>query len=183
MGEMEFVEFLYKKLKKKFKDYTLSKYESLIYKVTVDKDGSNALSYFPVIPENPKRGSYAFQTDLLVKKDNLPLVVIEAKWNNITSHDVLTYSTKALKHKEVYPYLRYGLIIGGGIKFLPRRFFIHNQGFDFAFAMNDTNNYTQIESFFKVIEEQIECSLYNLEILQNKVKPKAYNAVSKYIKN
>ena len=52
---------------------------------------------------------------------------------DITTHDVLTYSTKARKHKQVYPYLRYGLVIGS-VERIPRRFFTHNEGLDFCVA-------------------------------------------------
>ncbi|MBC7081821.1 MAG: hypothetical protein H5T44_06250 [Thermoplasmatales archaeon] len=55
------------------------------------------------LPQKPKRGRLAFQNDILIKKGDLPLVVIEAKYNSLTTHDILVYSTKALKHKEVYP--------------------------------------------------------------------------------
>jgi len=43
----------------------------------------------------------------------LPFVVIETKYGSFSTHDVLIYSTKALKHKEIYPYIRYGFVVGG----------------------------------------------------------------------
>jgi len=81
----------------------------------------------PNKPRKPKRGSYAFQTDLLIirKNNKLPLVVLETKYGGFSTHDVLTYSSKAQKHKEVYPYLRYGLVVGGTDK-ITNNFFIHN---------------------------------------------------------
>ena len=59
----------------------------------------------------PKRGTSAFQTDLCIFEDktpevSIPRVVIEFK-TGITTHDVLTYSAKAVRHKKIYPYLRY----------------------------------------------------------------------------
>src|SRR5450755_2665962 len=83
---------------------------ALLYQVTVN----NELS-LTVDPTHPTRGNSAFQTDLCVfeekKKDILiPRVVMEFK-SRITTHDVLTYSAKARKHKQVYPYLRYGIVI------------------------------------------------------------------------
>jgi len=55
------------------------------------------------------------ETDLLVV-ENLdevkwtPRVVIEAKGNGaINTHDAITYSHKAATHRQVHPYLRYGL--------------------------------------------------------------------------
>lgn len=84
-------------------DYILKENMNLIYKVII---GEN-LEYKPNDPKNPRRGGYAFQTDLAIvkRKSNLPLVIIETKYGDFSSHDVLTYSTKALKHKEIYPYI------------------------------------------------------------------------------
>ncbi|MBT4483875.1 MAG: hypothetical protein HOC71_09385, partial [Candidatus Latescibacteria bacterium] len=84
---------------------------NLLYQVTVD----NHLE-LKVNPKHPKRGQSAFQTDLCVFEQieadvNIPRVVLEFK-TNISTHDVITYSAKARKHKQVYPYLRYGLVIG-----------------------------------------------------------------------
>jgi hypothetical protein len=51
----------------------------------------------------------------------------------LSSHDVITYSAKARKHKSVYPYLRYGLVIANETT-IPGRFFIHNEALDFCIA-------------------------------------------------
>jgi len=67
------------------------------------------LNFVPVSPQAPKRGILAFQTDLLIAKNSIPLAVIETKYGGFSTHDVLVYSVKAQKHKETYPYLRYGL--------------------------------------------------------------------------
>ena len=51
---------------------------------------------------SPGRGSSAFQTDIcvceLLDGIEFPRVVVEFK-TNITTHDILTYSAKAGKHK------------------------------------------------------------------------------------
>jgi hypothetical protein len=74
---------------------------ALLYEVIVD----NNLS-LTVDPKRPVRGDSAFQTDLCVfeaKSDDIviPRVVLEFK-TRMTTHDVLTYSAKARKHKQVY---------------------------------------------------------------------------------
>lgn len=93
-------------------------------------------------PKEPLRGKSAFETDILIsKKDGnlkIPKVVIELK-KNMTTHDVITYSSKATRHKRVYPYLRYGLIIFEEDK-IPTRFFIHNEGIDFAIGYKGFDN-------------------------------------------
>ena len=105
---------------------------NLLYQVTVD----NRLE-LKVDPKSPRRGQSAFQTDLCVfenldEKTSIPRVVLEFK-ASLSTHDVLTYSAKARKHKQVYPYLRYGLVIGNQ-SLVPGRFFTHNESLDFCVA-------------------------------------------------
>jgi len=104
----------------------------LLYQVTIN----NRLE-LTVTPKTPVRGQSAFQTDLCVLEEVsdgtlIPRVVIEFK-KGITTHDVLTYSAKARKHKQVYPYLRYG-ILGSQERVVPGRVFVHNEALDFCIA-------------------------------------------------
>ena len=128
MNETQFTEILEKFLKKELEGYEVKRNENLIYKVIVNEN----MQFNPKNPKKPKRGNLSFQTDLMIKKNNLPLVVIETKFGGFSTHDVLTYSTKALKHKEVYPYLRYGFVVGG-VKIIQNRFFTHNNMKIFSF--------------------------------------------------
>ena len=113
-------------------DYLIHIGKSILYKIEVDAFGK----VNPGSVESPTRGQYAFQTDVLIEKrgDPIPLVVIELKYGAFTSHDVITYSAKAARHKEVYPYLRYGFVVVG-MEALSRKFLTHNAGFDFALAL------------------------------------------------
>ena len=91
----------------------------------------------PAQVKKPKRGSSAFETDLCIfeqisEKVRIPRVVIEFK-TGITTHDVLTYSAKAERHKRIYPYLRYGMLASSE-KTVPGRVFTHNESLDFFFA-------------------------------------------------
>src|SRR5207245_7440649 len=86
--------------------------------------------------ERPARGSSAFQTDICIFeiRDGIkfPRIAIEFK-TKITTHDILTYSAKAGKHKKVYPCLRYGLLASESAS-IPGRFFVHNENLDFFIA-------------------------------------------------
>jgi hypothetical protein len=115
-------------------EYSVHTGKSLLYKIEVNALGK----IVPDSVDGPMRGQYAFQTDILVEKKtpSIPLVVIELKYGSFSSHDVITYSSKAARHKEIYPYLRYGFIVVG-VEMLSRRFITHNQGFDFAMALAD----------------------------------------------
>ena len=129
---------------------------SLLYKVAVDNN-----MQLTVNPENPIRGQSAFQTDLCVfekknQKIEIPRVVIEFK-PGITTHDVLTYSTKAAKHKQVYPYLRYGLLISK-LDFIPKRVYSHNEFLDFVVCAGGIPEIRLHQLFETLLKKEIEAS-------------------------
>jgi hypothetical protein len=120
-------------------EYVIHIGKSLLYKLEVDVNGQLRPSAENL--QNPKRGQFAFQTDILIEKrlnDNLaiPLVVVELKFGGFSTHDIITYSSKATRHKDIYPYLRYGFIVGES-ESLSKKFLTHNQGVDFAMAIPD----------------------------------------------
>ena len=117
----------------RFPGYVVESGKSILYKIEVDAFGKVTHDSL----DNPTRGRFAFQTDVLITKASLPLVVIELKVGSFTTHDVITYSWKAVRHRQVYPYLRYGFVVFG-LDALGRRFVTHREGFDFALALLDT---------------------------------------------
>lgn len=132
---------------------------ALLYEITVD---NNLEVMKQEVVRKPKRGSSAFQTDLCIFEDknseiSIPRVVIEFK-TRITTHDVLTYSAKATKHKKIYPYLRYG-VLASSEKAVPGRVFTHNEGLDF-FASVEGLNEIDLKQFFR--------SLISVEVAASK---------------
>ena len=79
----------------------------------------------------------------------------------LTTHDVLIYSTKARKHKQIYPYLRYGLVIGNEEK-VPGKFFTHNEGLDFCVAAASFKTNRLHEVIARLLRAEIQASR-NLE--------------------
>ena len=129
---------------------------ALLYQVTVD----NKLS-LTVNPKKPVRGSSAFQTDLCIferKSDEvtIPRVVLEFK-TSITTHDVLTYSAKATKHKQVYPYLRYGIVASSNST-VPGRLFTHNESLDFCAALEGLKVSALRKFFASLLAAEVEAS-------------------------
>lgn len=129
---------------------------ALLYQVTVD----NGLS-LTVDLKRPARGSSAFQTDLCVfeKKSeevSIPRVVLEFK-TRISTHDVITYSAKAAKHKQVYPYLRYGLVASREAV-VPGRVFTHNEALDFCATVSDLEGKELSDFFAKLLAAEVESS-------------------------
>src|ERR1700733_8994033 len=135
---------------------SIQKRAVLLYQITVD----NKLKV-TVDPKNPKRGGSAFQTDLCVFEKTLdgvmlPRVVLEFKVA-ISTHDVLTYSAKARKHKQVYPYLRYGVVVSNEAV-VPHRFFVHNEALDFFAALKNTTD-AELDGFFsRLINKEVATS-------------------------
>jgi len=116
----------------------------------------------------------SYETDILVyeqlESNNWkPRVIIETKINSVTTHDSITYSQKAQTHKNVHPYLRYGILIGNREHHpLPGRLFRHGQHFDF---MQSWKGYKADESewveLIGILLNEIEASKILEEILYN----------------
>jgi hypothetical protein len=131
---------LAKLLRPHFPKHEVEVGKNLLYKIEIEPAGG--VSYDQ--SRGPKRGQFAFQTDILISKTepssspsappSTPLVTIELKYQRFSSHDVINYSWKASRHKQIYPYLRYGFVVVG-IEGLGRRFVTHNESFDFAMAL------------------------------------------------
>jgi len=98
-------------------------------------------------------------------KEKIYLVIIEVKGSpNITTHDILQYSSKARKHKCIYPWLRYGMVWSSPEEGVPRRFYTNNESLDFAFNFNG-NVDDNFQNFYEnVLRKQIIMSLNLHEI-------------------
>ncbi len=70
---------------------------------------------------------------------------------------MITYGAKSRKHKQVYPWLRYGIVASGETA-APRRFFIHNEGLDFFFALAGTGPVGAQRLLAALLAEEVETS-------------------------
>ncbi len=82
-----------------------------------------------------------YETDLLVfdeypNEDWVPRTVIACHRGAVRSREALAYRARAAAHKQVHPYLRYGILIGGGGT-LPMRLIRHGEPFDFLAVLED----------------------------------------------
>ena len=92
---------------------------------------------------------------------------------SITTHDVLTYSAKATKHKQVYPYLRYG-IVASSESSVPGRLFTHNESLDFCAAVSGLDN-EQLKTFFEnLLVQEVKTSRQLEEIAYGVVKNRLF---------
>jgi len=170
-AEEEIAQRLQLKLETHFKGYVVESGKPLLYKIEIDPGGM--VSHKD--QEKVRRGQYAFQTDLLISTKSIPLVAIELKSGSFSSHDVITYSSKASRHKQIYPYLRYGFVVFG-VEMLGRRFVTHNEAFDFAIAVPDDHSIDA--ELMPVVKRQIESSERLIEMLRStRVEARCYEEI------
>ena len=144
----------------------------MLYAITVNNDLK-----VTVDPRKPVRGQSAFETDLCVFEQEspevkLPRVVIEFK-SKITTHDILTYSAKARKHKQIYPYLRYGLVMSA-LRTIPGRVFLHNEALDFALAAQGVGTHGYAKALMEIIKREVKVSQRLEEIAFSKLNAVAF---------
>lgn len=114
-----------------------------------------------------------FETDLVIYEKaegkNIPRVIVEAKLRNVTTHDAITYSYKAEKHKNITPYLRYGIMIGDRKKYpLPGRLFRHGTNFDFMFSFSGTEpSKEEWDSYIEMLLKEVDYSRVMEEMLHD----------------
>ncbi len=119
--------------------------------------------------ENP----ICFETDLVIYEINngniIPRVIIEAKLGRVSTHDAITYSYKAEKHKNITPHLRYGIMIGEREHYsLPGRLFRHGTNFDFMFCFVGTEpSKEEWCAFIDMILKEVDYSQLMDEMLHN----------------
>ena len=115
----------------------------------------------------------SFETDMVIyeKIDEkiIPRVIVESKVGTVTTHDAITYSHKAMYHKNVIPFVRYGIMLGARETYpLPGRLFRHGTNFDFLFSFVDYEpSEKEVASFVDMLKKEITYSRQIEEILSN----------------
>ncbi len=143
---------------------------SLLYAITFDDSGNLKV---PLDNEgNPKRGGGAgFQQDILVyekappsaeapgtvRTSIVPRVIAEVKLRGVTTHAVITYSEKARRIRAIYPFARYGLILGG-LSRVPGRVLRLGQEFDFIVVLNNPPEESEIDALSDLLQEECQTS-------------------------
>jgi hypothetical protein len=114
-----------------------------------------------------------YETDLLIKEQLsggkwIPRIIVEAKFRgSITTHDAITYSHKAFTHRQVHPYLRYGILIGDRKHYpLPGRLFRHGTQFDFMLSWKGADaTEEEMSLFVNVLIKEVQASRVMQEII------------------
>jgi hypothetical protein len=127
----------------------------------------------------PIRGrGRGFEQDILVFDEAtdshgsvIPRIVAEVKFGSVTTHDVIVYSEKADRIRRVYPYLRYGFVLGG-MKSIPGRVLRLGQRFDFIAALSEQLAESEVKDFSSLMQSEAAASEALSNILFSNAKPK-----------
>jgi hypothetical protein len=85
--------------------------------------------------------------------------VIECKLKTVTTHDALTYSAKAATHKNVHPYLRYGIIVGHHPGPVQRLLLRHGHQFDVMQMLAlEKPDAADRDHLFKLLRDEVRAS-------------------------
>jgi len=120
-----------------------------------------------------------YETDMLIAESDgseiwKPRVIVEAKCHgSISTHDAITYSHKAFTHRQVHPYLRYGILIGEREHYpLPGRLFRHGTQFDFMLSwVTAKPTKSEMNSLIDVLRKEIAASRTMEEIIYDSRRP------------
>jgi hypothetical protein len=93
------------------------------------------------------------------------------KFGGITTHDVIVYSEKADRIRRVYPYLRYGFVLGG-MPYIPGRVLRLGQRFDFIALLSAEPSTDELDAFREVMCEEASASVTLVNLLFGKQRPR-----------
>jgi len=170
MSEKQWVKSIYQKIEKELRllndNIRVSESKRLPY--------SNEILLYDEKDQPTEVNQLKYETDILIYElldENTwkPRIIIEAKINKITTHDAITYSQKAMTHKNVHPYLRYGILVGNrGDYPLPGRLFRYGQYFDFmqSWKLFDADK-SEWDGLIGVLKLEFEASRTLEEIIFN----------------
>lgn len=151
MNEMDFTNALAASLVRYLVGLEVATRKSLLYALSVDEDGRIQLGV-DYKGEPLRGGGTGFEQDVLVfeKAETgatsvIPRVAAEVKFSSVTTHDAITYSEKARRIRTVYPFVRYGLILGQ-MSSIPRRVLRLGQEFDFILVVSQPATPAEIEA-------------------------------------
>lgn len=130
-----------------------------------------------------------YETDILIYEQFeecwKPRIIIEGKLSKINTHDAITYSQKAETHKNVHPYLRYGILMGKRFHYpLPGRLFRHGQNFDFMISwVDNAPTDEEWDDLMNLIKLEYQASLNTEEFLfsSRKSDRKHYTVMQKQL--
>jgi len=173
-AETEFGEQLARRLRPLIPaKYRIETKRSLLYAVAFDDDGKLHLGQNDA--REPVRGrGTGFEQDLLVFESSsdgetsvIPRVSVELKFRHITTHDSIVYSEKARRIRSIYPFVRYGLVLGGA-SFIPARTLRLGSEFDFVVAVPERVTATSLTRLVRLLRREVRLSNRMTDVLRGR---------------
>lgn len=171
MTEAEFADRVADWLRPFVQGYEVATKKSVLYAVSFDEHGYLQLG-IDAQGEPVRGGGTAFEQDILVfervqndqthptpqpRTSIIPRVIAEVKLRRVTTHDTLTYAEKARRIRVIYPFVRYGLILGE-MSSIPPRALRLGQEFDFMMIMSASATPTEVESLGTAFTKELQAS-------------------------
>ena len=176
MTEKLFTEELIKAVSPSIIDANIASGISVLYEMPIDDNGVIRMGVDTDTGEPLRGRGTGFEQDILVYEEKtegntsiIPRVIAEVKYGGVTTHDAIVYSYKAECIKRVYPFCRYGMILGG-IKTIPGRVLRHGRSFDFIIAIAYPFLDNQILEVSILLAEELKTSRLTWAIMRGKKK-------------
>jgi hypothetical protein len=155
------------------KKYTIETKRSLLYAVSFDDAGRLTLGQ-NAAREPVRGGGTGFEQDLLIFQRTsagdtaiVPRVSMELKFGGVTTHDAIVYSEKARRIRSIYPFVRYGVVLGD-LKKIPPRTLRLGAEFDFIIALPAPITSTSVAQVAKLIRIELRLSQRMTDVLQGR---------------
>ena len=162
MNEKEFTHALVERLRIILTDLEIEIGKSLFYSLFINEIGDIPLHLNPQ-GEPMRGGGTGFEQDILLfervagRTSIVPRVAGEVKFGGVTTHDAIVYSAKAERIRNVYPYLRYGLILGD-MNTIPSRVLRLGREFDFMVQISNPLTEAELDRLAKLLADEVETS-------------------------
>jgi hypothetical protein len=141
LTELQFTEELINALSPCLTDAKIDSGISVLYEMPIDDNGIIRIGVDRDTGQAYRGKGTGFEQDVLVYEEKsegnttiIPRVIAEVKYGRVTTHDAIVYSYKAECIKRIYPFCRYGMILGG-MKTIPGRVLRHGRAFDFILTL------------------------------------------------
>jgi len=181
MKEQEFTNQLIALVRPSLVDAKVDTGMSVLYEMQVDEDGKVRMGVDSDTGEPIRGRGTGFEQDLLIYEDAaesqtsvVPRVIAEVKYGGVTTHDAIVYSSKAESIKRVYPYCRYGMILGD-FRTIPGRVLRHGRHFDFVCALRVPLVESELEHLKALLISELASSRQIAALLKGKTKVRVFH--------
>lgn len=162
MDEISFTKALIEQLRPSFPGWEIEAGKSIFYSLYVDEKGNIPINQNEK-GEPARGGGTGFEQDFLLyervsgQTSIVPRVAVEVKFGGVTTHDAIVYSEKARRLRYVYPYLRYGFLVGD-LTTLPARLLRIGTDFDFIIRISNPPLHEEQDQLSALLKEEIATS-------------------------